>query len=241
MIINATAYTAVDRAEEETALAMAVNRDGPAELARAAREIGSALVHFSTDYVFDGTKGSLYNETDAPNPINTYGASKLAGENAIQEVDAAFLIFRTSWVYSLRRGSFVTKLLQWARQNPTLRIVDDQISNPTWARDLAETTTLTLARAGAEVPSWIMERRGLYHLAGHGAVSRYTWGLAILKNDPHPEEQVATEVQPTSTADFPAPAPRPAYTGLDCDLFSKTFGLQMPDWEASLRLAMEAE
>jgi dTDP-4-dehydrorhamnose reductase len=239
VIINAAAYTAVDQAEEKSELALAVNRDAPAELAAAARKHGAAFIHFSTDYVFDGAKGAAYVETDAPNPLNSYGASKLAGEITVREIGGAYLIFRTSWVYSLRRGSFVTKLLGWARQNSILRIVDDQISNPTWARALAETTTLTVARAGAEAPAWIRERRGLYHLANRGSVSRYTWGLAILKYDPRSQEQVATEIQPTSTSAFPAPARRPSYTALDCSLFSDTFGLYMPDWEASLRLAMD--
>ena len=241
VIINAAAFTAVDQAEEDPELALAINRDAPAELAEAARDRGAAFIHFSTDYVFDGEKGSEYVETDAPNPLNSYGASKLVGETAVREIGGAFLIFRTSWVYSLRRGSFVTKLLGWARQNPTLKIVDDQISNPTWARALAEATTLTLARAGEQAPAWIRERRGLYHLANQGGVSRYTWGLAILKYDPRPEEQVATQVLPTSTSDFPAPARRPTHTALDCSLFTETFGLRMPDWETSLRLAMDAK
>ena len=164
VIVNATAYNAVDKAESEPKLAEAINGTGPGVLAEEARKLNAVLIHYSTDYVFDGTKGAPYVETDLPHPLNVYGESKLAGEKAIQSIDGAYLILRTAWVYSLRRDSFVTKVLQWARQNETLRIVNDQISNPTWARMLAEITGLMLAR-GVES---LIERKGLYHLASRG-------------------------------------------------------------------------
>ena len=150
VIVNATAYTAVDRAESEANLAMTINGFAPGKLAQTAVELGAALIHFSTDYVFDGQKGSPYLESDPPNPLSVYGNSKLAGEQAVIDVDGVYLILRTSWVYSLRRDSFVTKVLGWARQNRTLRVVTDQVSNPTWARMLAETTALLLARSGPD-------------------------------------------------------------------------------------------
>jgi dTDP-4-dehydrorhamnose reductase len=145
LIINATAYTDVNKAESEVDLAMAINGIGPGILAEEARKLNCALIHYSTDYVFDGTKNRPYIETDLTNPLSVYGQTKLAGENAVRDVGGAYLILRTSWVYSLRRPSFVTKVLQWSRENETLRIVDDQVSNPTWARSLAESTGFVVA------------------------------------------------------------------------------------------------
>ena len=180
IIVNATAYTNVDKAESEPELAMAINGIGPGVLAEEAKRLGAALIHYSTDYVFDGTKGEPYTEEDEPNPINVYGKTKLAGEQAIEGIGGATLIFRTSWVYSLRRPCFVTKVLQWARENETLRIVDDQISSPTWARTLAEATAQIVAQGRGDPVEYIREKRGLYHLAGGGSCSRYEWAREIL-------------------------------------------------------------
>ena len=238
VIVNATAYTAVDRAESETELAMAVNSRGPGILAEEAAALGAALLHFSTDYVFDGAKGSAYIETDIPNPLNVYGRSKWVGEQAVQQVGGAYLILRTSWVYSLRRDSFVTKVLKWARQQRTLRLVTDQVSNPTWARMLAEVTAQMLAMGGRDVVPWLTERRGLYHLAGDGYASRMEWAQAILRCDPHRDEQVIGDILPGQTDDFPSPACRPLFSALNCDHFFEVFGLRLPPWEIALRLAM---
>ncbi|MBU0512321.1 MAG: dTDP-4-dehydrorhamnose reductase, partial [Chloroflexi bacterium] len=166
VIINAAAYTAVDKAESEPELAMAINGTAPSVLAEEARSLGGALLHYSTDYVFDGTKGEAYIESDVPNPLSVYGLSKLAGDQNVQQIDGAYLIFRTAWVYSLRQGGFVQKVLGWARENETLRIVGDQVGSPTWARMLAEVTAQVLAMGGANLAGWVAERRGLYHLGG---------------------------------------------------------------------------
>ena len=240
VIINATAYTAVDRAESESDLAYAINAAGPAAIAEEAKSLGAALIHFSTDYVFDGTKGKPYVETDTPNPLSIYGKSKLAGEQAVQSVaeHGAYLILRTAWVYSLRRDSFISKVLQWARQNETLKIVDDQVSNPTWARMLAQATALLLARAGNNFYPWLAERKGLYHLAGDGFASRLEWARKILALDPHRDEQICKEILPALTSDFPTPAQRPLFSALDCSLFEQTFNLKLPDWQDALRLAV---
>lgn len=238
VIVNAAAYTAVDQAESEPDLAMAINGTAPGILAEEALKVGAALVHYSSDYVFDGTKGDAYQESDAPNPLSVYGWSKLAGDQNIQQVDGAFLILRTTWVYSLRQGGFVQKVLSWARNNETLRVVSDQVGSPTWARMLAEATAQVLAQAGEDPASWIKERRGLYHLGGSGAVSRLDWAKTILKYDPNPGEQVVREVLPALTRDFPTPAKRPLYSPVKCDLFENTFGLGLPNWEAALSLAM---
>jgi len=239
VIINATAYTAVDRAESEPQLAMAINADSVRTMAEEAQKAKAALIHFSTDYVFDGQKGSPYIETDSPNPLSVYGKTKLAGERHIEDVGGSYLILRTSWVYSLRRESFVTKVLEWARQQEVLKIVDDQVSSPTWARMLAEATALLLARAHDNLFTWIGERSGIYHLAGSGACSRYEWAQAILENDPQPESRLAREILPTKTVDFPTPAQRPLYSALNCEKFSKVFGLTLPHWRDALKLAME--
>ena len=240
VIINATAFTAVDRAETEPALAQAINAHSPGVLAAEANRLGAAFIHYSTDYVFDGRKGSPYAEDDQPNPLGVYGRSKLEGEQAALAQDGAVLVLRTSWVYSLRRDSFVTKVLGWARQQPTLRLVSDQVSGPTWARHLAEITAMLLAKAGAEPQPWLAERAGLYHLAGSGYCSRMEWGQAILQFDPHPQEQLTREILPARTEEFPTPAQRPLFSALDCGRFTRTFDLQLTDWRDALRLAMEA-
>ena len=186
LIINATAYTAVDRAEREPELAGLINARGVGILAEEALKNDALLIHYSTDYVFDGKKGTPYTEKDKTNPLSVYGSSKLHGEEAIQKIDGNYLIFRTSWVYSLGNESgFVKKALQWSRQYETLRIVNDQISNPTWARILAE-ITIEVLKKGEE---HIKERKGLYHLAGTGFTSRFDWARQILDLDPNKEEQ----------------------------------------------------
>jgi dTDP-4-dehydrorhamnose reductase len=163
----------------------------------------------------------------------------LEGEQAVLQQGGAALVLRTSWVYSLRRDSFVTKVLSWARQQRALRLVSDQISGPTWARPLAEITALLLAKAGPDPWDWLMERAGLYHLSGSGYCSRLEWGKEILRLDAHPEQQLTQEVLPALTADFPTPAQRPLFSALDCSRFTKTFGLRLPDWQEALLLAMD--
>ena len=239
LIVNATAYTNVDRAESEPGIAQAINGDAPGVMAQAARETGAALIHYSTDYVFDGTKGSPYCEQDQPRPLGEYGRSKLAGEEAVKAGGAPYLILRTAWVYSTRRDNFVLKALGWARQNLTLRIVGDQVSNPTWARSLAEISAQLLARGMPDIAGWIEERSGVYHLAGDGYASRLDWVRSILEYDPHPDQQVVGEVLPAATADFPTPAKRPLFSALNCDRFTQTFGLQLPPWKESLKLALQ--
>jgi dTDP-4-dehydrorhamnose reductase len=240
VIVNATAYTAVDKAEHERELADAINARGPGILAEEARSLGAALIHFSTDYVFDGAKGEPYIETDEPCPLGVYAESKLAGERAVQATGAAYLIFRTSWVYSLRRDSFVTKVLQWSRKQRSLKLVTDQISNPTWCRMLAEASAQILAMAAGDPAGWFGEYKGLYHLAGWGYASRLEWGKEILSLDRNKTEQVVEEVLPARTAEFPTPAARPLFSALNCDRFLTTFGLRLPDWQEALRLAMDS-
>ena len=239
LIVNAAAYTAVDRAESEADLAFAINGRAPEILAEEALSLKAAFIHFSTDYVFDGSKGSPYVETDTPNPLSVYAASKLAGDQAIQNISDVYMIIRTSWLYSLRRESFITKVLEWSRQQSTLRVVSDQIGSPTSARMLAEITVQMLAMGSKNIVGWLKEHRGLYHLAGSGIASRWEWAQAVLRHDPRKEEQVTKEILPALTADFPTPAQRPLYSALNCEQFTSTFGLRLPEWEDTLQLDME--
>jgi len=239
VVVNAAAYTAVDKAESEAELAMAINGTAPGVLAEEARAIDAVLIHYSSDYVFDGTKGAAYVEDDATNPLSVYGLSKLAGDQNIQQVDGDYLILRTTWVYSMRQGGFVRKVLEWARKNPELRIVSDQVGSPTWARAMAEVTAQLLAKSGRDPSGWFSERKGMYHLGGRGAVSRYDWARKILEFDPNPEEQVFREIKPALTVEFPTPAKRPLYSPIDCTLFADTFGICLPEWTDSLHQAME--
>jgi dTDP-4-dehydrorhamnose reductase len=234
VIVNASAYTAVDQAESEQEKAFLVNGDIPGLLAEEASRLRALLIHYSTDYVFDGGKETPYIETDEPHPLSVYGKSKLAGEEAIEAGKASFLILRTSWVYSRNRSSFVTKVLEWARKQEVLSVVDDQVSNPTWAHRLADVTARLLSKG----PDLLGEHSGLYHVAGNGYGSRMDWARKIIELDPKRDEQKVREILPAHTLDFPTPAQRPLFSALDCSLFQSTFEIALPRWEDDLRLAM---
>ncbi|HSJ89977.1 MAG TPA: dTDP-4-dehydrorhamnose reductase [Anaerolineales bacterium] len=234
VIVNASAYTLVDQAESEAEKAFMVNGNIPGLFADEAAKLNAFLVHYSTDYVFDGSKGALYLEGDQTNPLGVYGKSKLAGEEAVRAGKASYLILRTSWVYSRNRNSFVTKVLEWARKQETLRIVSDQVSNPTWARTLADVTAQLL---GKGLDS-LVEHCGLYHVAGDGYASRLEWARKILELDPNKQEHKVKELLPALTSDFPTPAQRPLFSALDCSLFQSTFDIALPKWEDALALAM---
>lgn len=239
IIINAAAYTNVDKAESEPELARAINATGPGVLAEEAKKIHAVLVHYSTDYVFDGTKGSPYVETDQPNPLNVYGQTKLEGEQVIADSGCVNLVLRTSWVYSMRQGGFVTKVLQWAREQEVLQVVDDQISSPTSARMLAEITALILAQGRNDVYGYLSEKGGLYHCAGGGSCSRYEWAKAILELDPRKEEQVVKELLPAKSSDFAVPANRPMVSVLDCGNLEGKFNLYISPYKFLLQWVME--
>ena len=238
IIINAAAYTRVDRAESEPEKAKAINATGPGVLAEEAKKTNAVLVHYSTDYVFDGTKGSPYVETDSPNPLSVYGQTKLEGEQAVAASGCVNLVLRTSRVYSMRQGGFVTKVLQWARELEVMRVVDDQISSPTSARMLAEITALILAQGRDGVFGYLKEKGGLYHCAGGGSCSRYEWAKAILELDPHREEQVVKELLPAKSTDFAVPANRPIVRVLNCDKLNQEIDLICPAWKSDLRMVM---
>ena len=238
VIINAAAYTAVDRAETEIEICQAINAEAPAVLAEEARQLHAVLVHYSTDYVFDGKKGTEYVEEDAPAPLNVYGETKLAGDLNVQQYCEVYWIFRTSWVYSSRRDSFVSKVMEWARQKKTLKVVADQVGGPTWCRMLAEVSTLVLVKGGQDLFDWAGKTTGLYHLSGSGFATRLEWAQEILANDPHADEQMAEEILPAQTSEFPTPAVRPLYAPMSCTRFERTFDLSLPDWKTALKLMM---
>jgi len=241
LIVNATAYTNVDKAESEPELAMAINGTGPGILAEEAQRINAALIHYSTDYVFDGKKGTTYIEEDEPNPINVYGETKLAGERAVQEVGGAYLILRTSWVYSIRRPSFVTKVIHWANEHETLRIVDDQISTPTSARTLSEVTTHILFQAKTGLIEYIQSNSGLFHLANDGYCSRYDWAKFIIDNLQEKSKLKVRNLERAKSSDFSSPAIRPLFSVLDLDKIKTHFHLHIPNWNVSLKLVLNEQ
>jgi dTDP-4-dehydrorhamnose reductase len=238
LIINASAYTAVDRAETEQETAMGVNALAPGAMAEWARKSQAVFIHYSTDYVFDGRKGSPYIESDPTNPLNVYGRSKLAGEENIKQAGGAYLILRTSWVYSLHGSGFINKVLEWARTNETLKIVSDQISNPTWARDLAEVTSSLITAYRGNLQGVMKERSGLYHLVGGGYTSRFEWAKQILANASNRTDLLVQTIEPVSSEEFPLPAARPLFSALDSSKFAGTFDIRLPNWKESLQAAM---
>jgi dTDP-4-dehydrorhamnose reductase len=232
-IINAAAYTAVDKAESEPELCRKVNADGPALLAEEAKRLGAALVHYSTDFVFDGTLRRPYTEIDTPCPLGVYGQTKLQGDQAILASGVPHLIFRLAWVYGRRGKNFLLTLQRLAREGKPLRIVADQVGCPTWCRVIAETTAAALAmteKPGA--PFSLREVSGLYHSVCSGATSWHGFARAFI-----PPE---IPIQPITTAEFPTPAKRPAYSALDCAKLNHTFGLSLPPWDQALRDCLES-
>lgn len=238
LIINAAAYTAVDRAEQEPEVARAINALAPAALAQAAAELGAALVHISTDYVFDGTKGAPYTEEDAPNPLNVYGQTKLEGEQAVQASGAPYLLLRTSWVYGIRGRNFLLTMLRLARERQELRVVADQVGAPTWSRPIAEAIAQIVAQGRRDPVGYLAEKAGLYHLTAGGSTTWYHFARCILEGDPRRSEQVVQQVLPIATAEYPTPTPRPLYSLLDNTRLEQTFGLRLPGWQESLDRAL---
>lgn len=225
VIVNAAAYTAVDRAESEPELAMRINGIAPGVLAEEAKRLGALLVHYSTDYVFDGRKGEPYVEDDEPNPINVYGASKLAGERAIEAAGCRHLMLRASWVYSLRGANFLLTVLRLARQRARIRIVADQHGTPTSAALIADATARALSArvAGSARPS------GIFHLAAARVASRHEFAVEVVRL-----LDLQCTVEPATSEEFPLPARRPAFSALATARFRRAFDDALPDWRADL-------
>ena len=233
LIVNAAAYTDVDKAEEEPDKARLINAETPGEMATWCKKNNAVIIHYSTDYVFDGTKGSPYTEDDQPNPINIYGETKLAGEVAIQQSEAIHLILRTAWVYSMRGNNFVTKVLEWAKKSDVIRVVDDQISNPTWARALAEITADVIAMGIENIRSFFSIKGGLYHCAGSGYCSRYDLATAIIQQL---RNKTQIKLYFAKTVDFSTPAVRPLFSALSCIKLERDLETMLPSWSEQLKL-----
>jgi dTDP-4-dehydrorhamnose reductase len=239
IIINAAAYTAVDKAETDSELAAVINGAAPGVLAEEAKRLGSLLVHYSTDYVFDGMKQGLYIETDAPNPVNVYGKSKLAGDMAIQSVGGEYLILRTSWVYGARGSNFLLTMLRLARERSELQIVDDQIGAPTSSECIAQATANILGQLLAPGSAGLKERSGIYNLTSSGETSWFGFAKALLTKSAGSLGFTVPRLIPITTGDFPRPATRPANSRLSCQRLDETFGVIMPHWEHALDLVLE--
>jgi dTDP-4-dehydrorhamnose reductase len=240
-IVNPGAYTAVDKAESEPELAYEINAEAVKVIGQEAREIGAGVIHFSTDYVFDGSASAPYRETDATGPVSVYGASKLAGETALAESGAGFLIFRTSWVYGARGKNFLLTILKLARERETLRVVADQYGAPTWSRDLAKMAVEVIGQCeatarGGELAGFLTELGGVYHAAGAGETTWYGFAAEAIRLQREREPAVRfAEVEAITTAEYPTPAKRPANSRMNCNRLMERFGWTMMDWRDSLR------
>mgnify|MGYP003385484834 FL=1 len=232
IIVNAAGYTSVDGAEATPDLAAQVNAQAPGIMAEESKRRGALLVHYSTDYVFDGSHHQPYLESDAPNPINVYGKSKLAGERLIAETGCAHLILRASWIYSGHGTNFVLSMLKAARERKELFVVDDQIGSPSWARALAVTTAELLGKITPETPT-----RGVYHLSAPDVVSRRDFALKIIAiaQSITGESTGWAEIKRTTTANYPLPAARPLRATTSKEKIKRDFGIEMPGWEIQLR------
>lgn len=229
VIVNAAAYTAVDKAETETELAYTINAKAPEALAQAAKQIGAWLVHYSTDYVFNGSGNQAWQETDAVAPLSVYGQSKLAGEQAIQAAEGLHLIFRTSWVYAARGNNFAKTMLRLAKERDQLSVINDQIGAPTGAELLADVTAHAI-RSGLQKP----ELSGLYHLAAAGETSWYNYARYVLDYARQRGIELKTAenaISPIPTSAYPTPAQRPLNSRLNIEKLQNQFDLKLPDWQ----------
>ncbi len=239
IIVNPAAYTAVDKAESDSEHAYAVNAYAPGALALAAKELNALLVHYSTDYVFDGRKDAPYLETDTPNPQSIYGKSKLEGERAVQASGCRHLILRTSWVYGLHGGNFMKTMLRLARERDSLRIVNDQFGAPTWARLIAKTTNELLQQAMQA--DFDTRKLGLYHLTAAGRTTWHDYAQEIIRLARLYDRELrdkALTIQGIPTQEYPLPAARPANSELATDKLRAAFGVTLPDWQADLAECM---
>jgi dTDP-4-dehydrorhamnose reductase len=239
VILNAAAYTTVDKAESEPEFAMAINGTAPGVIAEEAKRLGCILVHYSTDYVFDGTKPCPYLETDTPNPLSVYGKTKLAGDEAIQAVGCEALILRTSWVYGARGNNFLLTMLRLAAEHSELRIVDDQRGAPTSSECIAQATADILAQILPPAKGGLEGRSGIYNLTNAGETTWFGFARAFLANWCEVNGTSAPKLVPIETSEFPRPARRPANSRLSCRRLEESFGVRMPAWEEALSLVLE--
>jgi dTDP-4-dehydrorhamnose reductase len=240
VIVNAAAHTAVDRAEDEQELAYLINADAPRILAEETALCNGLLIHYSTDYVFDGTKTSAYNENDIPNPLGVYGKTKLAGESAIAGTNCRHIIFRTSWVFGARGQNFLNTILRLASSRSELKIVNDQYGAPTWSRMLAEATAAVLSKISV-MPSAMWES-GIYNMTCAGVTSWYEFAKVILEKAQQRgvlKKDVLPQIIPIATHEYPVKAKRPANSLLNNEKLQKTFGLVLPSWNTCVNLVID--
>ena len=239
IVVNAAAYTAVDKAEEEEALATMINGAAVGVIAEETRKLGALLIHYSTDYVFDGAKDSPYTEDDAQHPMNAYGRSKLAGERAIEQCGGNHLILRTSWVYAARGRNFLNTVLRLARERDELRIVADQVGAPTWAREIADVTA-SIARQARQEAEQGRFKSGIFNVTAAGATSWFGFAEAIVAQTKlRAGTQAGPRVLPISSAGYPAPAARPKNSRLAGNRVRQRFGIALADWKQALGVCME--
>jgi dTDP-4-dehydrorhamnose reductase len=237
IVVNAAAYTNVDRAEIEAEMAWKVNAEAPGIMMEELNPWKGILIHFSTDYVFDGLKNDPYAEHDIVSPLNEYGRSKLGGERRIRATGDRYLIMRTGWVYAENSRNFISSVLGWAATQPVLKIVDDQVGSPTWARMLAQQVASLLAKR--TIPDFVEAKAGLYHCVGTGAVSRYDLAIKLLSLLPSHVQVQAKMILPVKSTDFPSLARRPGYSALDCTKYEEAFETKLPTWDSSLLDALK--
>ncbi len=238
LIINPAAYTNVDKAESEPELAMIINGIAPGVMAEEAKRLGAAIIHYSTDYVFDGIKTTPYTESDQPNPQNTYGKTKLAGEQAIASVGVPHLILRTSWLYGLRGKNFLLTMRKLAQEQEEIKVVNDQIGAPTWSRVIAEATAQILSQALQDVSGFLTDKGGIYHLTASGKTNWYEFAQAIFTHDIQHEQRKLEKLIAITSKDYCTAANRPAYSLLNSQKLTNTFGFILPDWQRSLELVL---
>ena len=232
LLVNAAAFTAVDKAEDEPETCRLVNAESPRVLAEEAAALGARFVHYSTDYVYNGGKEGLWTESDTPDPLSVYGRTKLAADLAIEASGVRHLVFRLQWVWGTRGGNFVKTMLRLFREREELKVVSDQVGAPTFARHIAEATALAVARWDGQ--------HGIYHLANGGETSWHGFAQAIREEDPAASEHVLKRLLPIATSDYPAKARRPLNSRLDQTRILADFGIRLPDWRSALKESFEA-
>lgn len=235
LVVNAAAYTDVEKSETEEELAHRINAEAPRVLGRWSAEHDVPVIHYSTDYVFDGTKGTPYVETDTPNPLNAYGRTKLAGDQGLLDGDALAIVLRVSWVYGMRGRNFLRTMQRLLAERDEVQVVDDQIGAPSWCRTIAESTA-QIAGQLLRGERKAADLRGLYHMTPAGETSWYGFASAIAEHG-----GFDCRVEPVSTKDYPSSVQRPAYSVLDCTKARDVLGLEMPDWLAQLQACIDKE
>ena len=241
IIVNAAAYTAVDKAETEPELAHLVNAAAPQVLAQEALRLGAWLIHYSTDYVFDGSGQQFWSENDTPNPLSIYGKTKLAGEQAIEQTGCAHLIFRTSWVYAARGGNFAKTMLRLAKERTSLNVIADQFGAPTGADLLADVTALCLKQI-QDSPNTSANLTGIYHLVAAGVTTWFDYARFVIESARQQSASITVapqDIKPIPTSAYPLPAPRPSNSRLNTQHLQNTFNLKLPEWQIGVHRMLQ--